>query len=378
MKVVQALAIIVMLYFWWQPSFAVADDAGTLVREANGQDVSVSNNLASNTPAGGMALPEGIKIPPAFPTSYASYAEILRAVGDTDFSMDKCDPVNRGTQDIRVVRVSLSKSEFEDATIVNSLLLGAARAAWRLCPVTYAGVYGDALPGQYHYDVGQIDIYGPDGIRVFTGALGGVYGQGDGAYKHGDLYTWNNLKYVRPAETYRHVQEQQAAASQVARVTAIQAQRAEYRKLGKAAYATLFFSILAVIGICIWFNREALLGWCYSLTPHPATDMVEERISGGGELDGKLFAEIMRAVPGNRIEQRVRAEQAQRLAQAARAVAETRLEELQRLKTKAVQEVAYIRAQEDLRSAVETHELAMARLDALREWRRRNVERPTR
>jgi hypothetical protein len=140
----------------------------------------------------------------------------------------------------------------------------------------------------------------------------------------------------------------------------------------------LAFSIILIIlsiSALIWliFNWEDILEWFYGLTPHPATDIVTQRIHGGDPLDGPLFAEIMRSVPGDPIEQRVRADQARRLAEMAREAAQARVEQLQRLKAKAVEEVAFIRAQEELRKAVEEHELALARLEALEKWRRRHA-----
>ncbi len=151
-----------------------------------------------------------------------------------------------------------------------------------------------------------------------------------------------------------------------------------------AIFQFAVYAVLAVVGICaaVWLlinlfkilpNWESVLEWFYSLTPHPATDMVTQRIQGDGPLDGPLFAEIMRQVPGSPVEQRVRADQARRLAEMARGAAQARVSQLQRLKAKAVEEAAFIRAQEELRKAVEEHELAMARLDALEKWRRQHA-----
>jgi hypothetical protein len=135
------------------------------------------------------------------------------------------------------------------------------------------------------------------------------------------------------------------------------------------------FSLLVAFLVWLFTKRETLLYWYYSLRPHPARNMVEARVHGSGPIDGAVFAAIMRPVRGNRIEQRVRADQAHKLALMARRAADAQLADLERLKAEAVKEAAYLRSQEDLRSAVEAHELAMARLDALRAWRRRNAQR---
>ena len=106
--------------------------------------------------------------------------------------------------------------------------------------------------------------------------------------------------------------------------------------------------------------------WYYFLTPHPAQSMVEATMERGVELDGKAFADIMRPMPGGRIEKDVRAEQARKLAEKANHYAEAMRAEADRIKAKAQQDTEFIKAQDELTKAATVHEKAKARLDALR------------
>ncbi len=104
----------------------------------------------------------------------------------------------------------------------------------------------------------------------------------------------------------------------------------------------------------------------YSLTPHPAKSMVETAMHTGAELDGKTFAEIMRPMPGGKIEKEVREEQARKLTEKAYRYAESMRAEADRIKAKAEQDAQFIKAQDDLLEAATVHEKAKARLKALR------------
>jgi hypothetical protein len=256
--------------------------------------------------------------------------------------------------------------------VVNALLLKAAKFAWENCPQPFIRLGFNEPTGQFHHDVSEIDIYLPDGSKGFSGSLG-MYGQGDQAFAPGNRYFWQHLADEKTIHDRAVAQQAQQAAQVEAQPAQAQSTVQTTGQSGSGFWGFIQFGILAAIGLWLWSKREMFLSWYYGLKPHPASAMVRTRIKGGGALDGALFAEIMRPVPGSPIEQRVRADQARQLAAMARAAAETRLRELERLKAKAIEEAAFIRAQEDLRSAVEAHEMAMARLDALREWRHRHV-----
>lgn len=150
------------------------------------------------------------------------------------------------------------------------------------------------------------------------------------------------------------------------------------REIGNGDFDTglqrVVIAILVALGVGLVFvlyrYRESFARWYYSLTPHPAQSMVEATMDRGIELDGKVFAEIMRPIPGGRIEKEVRAEQARALAERAHRYAERMRAEAERIKAKAQQDAEYIKAQDELVKAAIVHEQAKARLDALRKQRR--------
>jgi hypothetical protein len=304
----------------------------------------------------------------------ASAAEVKNAVGGASFSMDNCTQ-SHAFEDDRVVRVTVRKPNLDWPGVIDALLVRAAHFAWQRCPRPYTrGVGGGGEPtGDYHYDLKRVVIYGRDGSRLFEATLGGTL-RGDGFLSSGDTYRWNE---VQDYGAQQRQQEAKATAQAQAATQQVQSQQAFTRsESGGGFWATFWIWVrLILLGlVLLWIveNREMLLRWYYGLKPHPATDIVESRIHGGGPIDGALFAEIMRPVPGGRIEKRIRAEQASKLAAMAREAAEARLRELERLKAKALQEAEFIRAQSELHEAVEGHEMVMARLDAVREWRKRH------
>src|SRR5438045_3415681 len=86
---------------------------------------------------------------------------------------------------------------------------------------------------------------------------------------------------------------------------------------------TVFITAFAVgVIVALVLLRERIVRWYYLLTPHPAQQMVDAAIYNGREFDGKAFADIMRPMPGGRIEKEVRAEQARALVAKANAHAD--------------------------------------------------------
>jgi len=321
----------------------------------------------------------GPEILPYFNQGVASDEEVRRVVGSVSFSMDQCTPVHEyfHPHDERAVRATLSRiGDIESQpAVIETILRDAAHYAWDTCPIPYVELSGEPK-GDFHYDVNKVLIVGPNGEPVASARLGGAGLDGTGdqglwSSRHG--YVWRD--YVNGLAASR---EQAAQAQGQQEAAAVQAQQAEVRaEAGNRAMASFWgwvrFILFCVVAWFLFTTRETWIGWYYALKPHPARDMVESRIHGGGAIDGALFATIMKPVPGSRIEQRVRAEQAHRLATMAREAAEARLRELERMKAKALQEAEFIRAQAELHDAVEGHEMAMARLDAVRQWRKRNV-----
>jgi hypothetical protein len=103
----------------------------------------------------------------------------------------------------------------------------------------------------------------------------------------------------------------------------------------------------------------------YYLTPHPAKEIVSEAIAGE-KLDGKVFAEIMRPVPGGEIEKAVRTEQALRLAEKARRYSASVRAEADRVLAKAALDKEIARAENELKRTESVRAAAQARLAGLR------------
>jgi hypothetical protein len=128
-----------------------------------------------------------------------------------------------------------------------------------------------------------------------------------------------------------------------------------------------------LIAFCALRYREKLAEFYYGLTPHPAEAILNQRLDNGAPIDGETFAEIMATMPGSRIEQKVRAAQAQKLAATARAALEANIKTLERMKAEAIKDAEFAATQGHLLHAVEMHERVSAQMDAVEEWRAANV-----
>ena len=360
---------------------AHAYDPDAQVQNAQGYDTTLQQQAAgaSTTPAGGDVLPDGIAVTAAFGTDYASGDALAFAVGAVTMSMDKC-PANTMGDDQRVVRVQLAKPDFETATVVNTLLLNAAKYAWANCPQAFVNMGTGAGTGQFHHDVSEIDIYLPDGTKGFSGSLG-MYGQGDMAYAPGREYKWERLvdqATIQRRQAAAQAQAAQAAAEQQAQIAAQGPPRTFdddvngfFGAIGKA----IEFVIGLTLAIWIFAKREAILRWFYGLQPHPATTMVDRAVYAGAEIDGDLYERVLHPVPGGRIEKEVRSRQARDLTARLREhEAALRSDERQRVEAerkRVEQENAVARAHAELLKAGVDHEIAAARLDELKKATRR-------
>ena len=320
-------------------------------------------------------LPYGIEIQPLFAGGSASDDDLTEAVGAVSVSMDKC-PASEGVDDERVVHLELQKPAFESAPIINALLAKAAAFAWSNCPQEVLQLGTNAPTGRFHYDLSEVDAFLPDGKQAFSAVLG-MYGMGDGAFAPGRSYPWRNYTNFAALARAKAVADAQSQANAQAQATydsQAQAQSdaamANLRKAGSNLWTAIKLIIFLLVAWGAWLCRETILRWYYELTPHPAAFAVDAALAGGGAIDGKAFADVLRAGTGNRFEQEVRARQAQELARKLRARAEEQLAELNRAKEQAMRDGAYQRAQADLARAVEAHEAMKARLDALRKRER--------
>jgi hypothetical protein len=345
-----------------------------LVTPALAQSFSISEGSGSSEyiaplVGNGRPFPRGPKIRSFYQQGFASDELIRTRVGDVRFSMDRCDQSTEPT-DHRVVRVELSQSDYEGAkSVVDGILLRAAEFAWQTCPRLFREIQTDRI--DYHYNISEVNVYLPGGTLALVASLGGTM-QGDEMLWSGDDYPWN-VRDVYAEGRQRAAEE--AARAQQAQAAEVQAKRVAEANARSAAESNQFWSnvwsgikILFWIAIAAWLfsMRETFARWYYSLTPHPAQSMVEATMHRGVELDGKAFAEIMRPMPGGRIEKEVRAQQARNLAEKAHRYAETMRVEADRIKAEAQRDTEFIKAQDELTKAATVHEKAKARLDALR------------
>jgi len=169
-------------------------------------------------------------------------------------------------------------------------------------------------------------------------------------------------------------QRAQGEAARVRQQQILEQQQREEAARFAAAWETLWTTAtiwakrlaLLALGIWLFMKREQIARWYYFLTPHPAEGMVVRAIRAGAEVDGKAFAEIMRPMPGGRIEKEVRAEQARNLAERAERHASVIRAEAERIMAAARRDAEFLGAQDELARATMAHERAKARLDALR------------
>ena len=328
-----------------------------------------------------------MRAPVPFPRDgLASPQQVIDALGPIKQVQVAC-PNDRSSYQSQMQRgariyFQAPQTNLADHALLNRLIIAGYTAAYRLCPM------GDGLNFN---DMGFVEFYAPDAdgspaLILAAREAHWLEGWKEISTPEEDQERAAQAAAQAQARAEAQAQQQQAASAQ-AQATPVQyaptqadtgMSIVDFMLLPfKLLFDLIFIIVFACLAVWLFRRREDVIAFFYSLTPHPATDMVQQRLNGDQPLDGQLLAEIMRQTPGSPIEQRVRAEQAQRLASMVRAAAEARLQELERLKAAAVQEAAYMRAQEDLRGAVEGHELAIARLDALKAWNTQNGRRPS-
>lgn len=319
-------------------------------------------------PLMGNARQRGPKIQTYFQQGFGSDDLIRSNVGELIFSMDRCDQSTEFS-DQRVVRVELSQRDFEYPKIMDGILLRAAEFVWQSCPRIRPPITTGRV--DYFYNIKEVDVYLPGGALALVASLGNfVYG--DSIIGSGDEYHWQVRNVFaetrqRDAEDAARAQKAQADAAQAQRIAEANARSAaEWNRFWSNVWLGIKLLFWGAIAAWLFSMRETIMRWYYFLTPHPAEAMVEAAMHRGVELDGKAFADIMRPVPGGRIEKEVRSKQALTLAEKAHRYAETMRAEADRIKAEAERETEFIKAQDELIKAALVHEKAKARLDALR------------
>jgi hypothetical protein len=280
----------------------------------------------------------------------------------------------------RTVRITLDRpgNWWRNQDVLAALLGRALDAEYQQCPMEQD--YGD-----HRWDMGRngpTEIYGKpsDGeplqllARATEFEIGPRYfGEVDDVYADRQAQVAQEQEQKRRAEA----EAQEASARAAAEVQAAQSaevQRQANTENAQRAVAT-FWQWVRLIGfaaIAIWLfvKRESIARWYYSLKPHPAAGMVDQAISRGANIDGDLYEQVLRPVPGSRVERDVRREQADELTRRLReheaALHSESARRVEAERRRVEQENAFLRAHAELLKAGVDHEIAAARLDELR------------
>lgn len=309
----------------------------------------------------------------------ASPREVRRLVGEINYSINPCPEPSylRGT-DEREVIVSIERVPPGGLEayrgLVDALLYNGAAYAWRTCPLPYIDIFRERTGG-YHYDVWSVLVTGRYGPLVSAQLSGqGLSRYGDQTFGPSSVgYQWSRFRDL--AAEHRLIENQTRQRQEAAAARAEQ-QRRRGRDPGLAVvtgfFSRIFFFVF--LGLLVWafVRREEIAIWFHSLTPHPATNLVEAAIHSGAQIDASLYHIVADQTAGwvSNAEQQVRARQANALTaklrtheRALRAESERRLEiERRRIE----RENAFARAHVELMKAGVSHEEAAARLSELK------------
>jgi hypothetical protein len=290
---------------------------------------------------------------------FATDQEVEDALGTLAFSVTECE--KRGLGSIsRSVRVTSTKSDYENRRVIEAMLYRATEFAWENCQIHF--IFGVSEVPALHRDIDLVDLYLPDGGE----ALRAANLRGDDTFDVGKSYKWDHVQDIGEQRRQDAARKTVEVQQERQRAEAYARSRAESDQFWANVWSGIKLLFWGAIAAWLFSMRETIMRWYYFLTPHPATGMVEATMHRGVELDGKAFADIMRPMPGGRIEKEVRAQQAHALAAKAHQYAEKMRAEADRIKAKAQQDTEFIKAQDELTKAATVHEQAKARLDALR------------
>lgn len=125
-------------------------------------------------------------------------------------------------------------------------------------------------------------------------------------------------------------------------------------------------SLSVVGGWATWVFPDEILGFFYSLTPHPASGMVLAAIHSGAEIDVKNFRVALEVAPRNRIERAVRERQARELSGIIRHNSEKLQQEAEETRLRLRAKLAHRNANKELNIAALDQQLSLARSETLR------------
>jgi len=294
-----------------------------------------------------------------FGSGFATDQEVEGALGTLTFSMTECG--HRGLGSVsRSVRVTSTKLDYGKQRVIETMLRRAAEFAWGNCQLHFW--FGGSYLPELQRDIDRVELYLSDGSQAL-----GVYNLlGDGTFDVGKSYKWGSVQDIGLQRRQEEARKAAKVQQERQRAEALAYAVAERNQFWSNVWLGIKLLFWGAIAAWLFSMREIIMRWYYFLTPHPAQTMVDAAIHSGVELDGKAFADIMRPIPGGRIEKEVRAEQASKLTEKAHRYAEEMRVEAERIKAEAQRDTEYIKAHDELAQAAIVHEKAKARLDALR------------
>jgi hypothetical protein len=283
---------------------------------------------------------------------FGNGSDLDAAVGNLTFVLTKCDPTN---SNVRSVSVQIEKPNFETGPIIDTILYRAAQYAWAQCPVEFY-YFGGGPTGRFSYQIGEADIYLPDGTLAFQAQS-----------LHGDVFLGPGRSYAWQFITDVVAQRRQAAAN---------AQSAAAGSGWGSTWDTIAdifdLAVLFVIAYGLFALRNPVARWYYfNFHPHPATPMVERALIAGAVLDGPALARALGEVPPeSSILASVRLEQGTRLIARMQEMSRAKLRELERHAAKDYERAAIVRVQEAIALAAVALEKAKAAFGASQSARR--------
>jgi hypothetical protein len=231
-----------------------------------------------------------------------------------------------------------------------------------------------AAESDWYYNVHEIDVVGPDGGTVIAASLGGMP-YGDSALNSALRFQQSPYTYDSVRDLFAEQQKAQAAAAAqagAARQTQVQqgpdpnrypdgspktfdASVHDFFHGVDVVFNWLFYITLALV---IFFNRNRILRWYYSLTPHPAASVVYDAMNSGSAYNSARLADALNIRPANPIEREVRLDQAADILRTMRDRAESDRVRLQ-------EETDWLKRHADVADMAEVHERIKRRLEAI-------------
>ena len=205
----------------------------------------------------------GVAIPSLFGQGFATDAQVRQYVGTPRYQVLGCG----GEASARSVDIRVQRPDFDHTTVLDQVLRRAVIQVWQQCPIPYDIAFAART---HDLDIGRLRIFLPNGELVFEAS--NLVGD-----NKGQVLSENRRVYDYRYQWQTWINYPATAREQAAKAVAAAAKEQEDRRAGKKAWGRVWLIVFGLLALWAWFKRETLLYWYYSLTPHPATGMVEDR-----------------------------------------------------------------------------------------------------